>query len=175
MRMVLTLCLAVTTSLMCAQDLTGTWINELGSQLVIDSVDTNGFLFGEYRSSSGVDGKVFPMQGWTNRKPNSPSIAVAFNVHWGEYGSITSWSGYLDQDVQGLFLKTLWHLVRPTEKQPWERIISNSSTYRKEWVCLGLHLQSMKWGSGADSSLFRSFTIDVLFLLVEPLNFKIVY
>jgi len=132
MRLYLLLYFCTTAIFLSGQDLVGTWQNELRSELVIDSVSARGILFGEYRSSSGVDGKIFPMQGWTNSKPDSPSIAVAFNVHWGDYGSITSWSGYLDQDNKGYYLKTLWHLIRPAEEQPWERIISNSSTFRKK-------------------------------------------
>ena len=45
------------------QSLLGTWQNELGSQLVIDSIATGGEISGEYRSSSGVDGKVFQLIG----------------------------------------------------------------------------------------------------------------
>ena len=131
MRKYLLFFLCSITTFLSGQELVGTWQNELGSELVIDSVSAAGTLYGEYRSSSGVDGKIFLMQGWTNRNPDSPSTAVALNVHWGEYGSITSWSGYLDHDDRGYFIKTLWHLVRPNEQQPWERIISNSSTFRK--------------------------------------------
>ena len=132
MRLIFSVCLClIVLTFTDAQEVTGIWTNELGSQLVIDSVGESGDLYGEYRSSSGVDGKVFPLQGWINKKLESPSMAIAFNVHWGEYGSITSWTGYLDEDTQGYYIKTLWHLVRPTEKQPWERIISNASTFRK--------------------------------------------
>ena len=118
-----------------SQDIKGSWQNELGSIFVIDSISSDGFIFGKYKSSSGVDGRIFPLQGWVNNLDNANknekhSIAVAFTVRWDGYGSITSWSGYYDEDQNGPFIKTLWHLVRPNEKEAWERIITNSSTFR---------------------------------------------
>ncbi len=115
-----------------AQEILGSWQNDLGSILVIDSISQQGILSGEYRSSSGVDGRVFPMQGWLNSSEQSASTAITFSVHWGDYGSITSWSGYIDSDSSGRYIKTLWHLVRPGEKEPWERIITNASTFRPD-------------------------------------------
>lgn len=107
------------------------WINELGSVLVIDSIDERGVVFGEYRSSSGVDGRVFALSGFVNSDAATGRLAISFAVRWDGYSSITSWTGFLDHDEQGTYLKTLWHLVRPGEQEPWERIITNSSTFRQ--------------------------------------------
>lgn len=114
-----------------AQDLEGHWQNELGSVLVIDSLDADGALYGSYRSSSGTDGRVFPLIGHWNKKSSDESYAISFTVHWKDYGSITAWSGYTDEDENGPIIKTLWHLVRPGAGEPWERIIANSSTFRR--------------------------------------------
>jgi hypothetical protein len=111
--------------------LRGSWVNELGSLLVVDSVDAEGKIHGQYQSSTGVDGKVFPLLGWVNRGTDEDGIlSVAFTVRWEGYGSITSWTGYLDTDADGHYIKTLWHLVRPGTQYPWERIIANSSVFR---------------------------------------------
>ena len=122
-----------------SQSIEGSWQNELGSIFDIDSISTEGFIFGKYKSSSGVDGRIFPLQGWVNhvdkgnvdngKSEDDFSIAISFTVRWDGYGSITSWSGYYDKDENGPFIKTLWHLVRPSEEEPWERIITNSSTF----------------------------------------------
>jgi len=111
--------------------LLGQWQNELGSILVIDTVSDSGEIVGAYQSSSGVDGKVFALQGFVNEITDSEVVSVAFSVRWEGYGSITSWTGFLDRDKGGLYLKTLWLLVRPGEQEPWERIITNSSTFRR--------------------------------------------
>ena len=112
-----------------SQDIKGAWINELGSILAIDSIAANGVIIGSYISSSGVDGKVFRLTGAVNRG-SSPVISISFSVLWDGYSSITSWTGYIDTDQQGRYIKTMWHLVRPDEVEPWERIITNSSTFR---------------------------------------------
>jgi len=108
----------------------GSWQNELGSVLQIDSISQEGRLYGVYKSSSGVDGRIFQMEGWVNSQPDIPTITISFTVRWAGYGSITSWAGYFDTDEDGTYMKTMWHLVRPNTTEPWERIITNSSTFR---------------------------------------------
>jgi hypothetical protein len=113
------------------QNLVGTWSNELGSALVIDQVMDNGNLIGHYASSTGVDGKIFPLQGWLNKNEEHPDeINISFTVRWEGYGSITSWTGYchvLDGMPQ---IKTIWNLVRSGKQFDWERIITNSSIFK---------------------------------------------
>lgn len=135
LRLLAILFISVYSSILVGQscaDLTGHWINELGSLLVIDKIETDGSITGEYRSSTGVDGQVFPLMGWVNNysgeEPKVPSIA--FSVRWEGYNSITSWTGSCDSDSDGPRIKTLWNLVRPEQEFEWERIISNSSTFR---------------------------------------------
>jgi hypothetical protein len=117
-------------------NLSGPWINELGSIVEIDSIKTqSGEVFGVYKSSLGVDGRNFPLLGWTNYKDENDKedhsvIAISFLVRWGEYGSITSWTGYCSNDAKGPFIKTIWNLVRSVSDQEFEHIITNSSTFR---------------------------------------------
>ena len=126
--------IALPVSQLIGQDCThleGQWQNELGSVLVIDQVLDNGSIAGEYRSSTGVDGKTFPLQGWVNNYQSeiAAPVSIAFSVRWSGYSSITSWSGTCDNNEDGPFIKTLWHLVRPDQEFEWERIIANSSTF----------------------------------------------
>jgi hypothetical protein len=112
--------------------LEGRWENELGSILVVEQISSTGQIIGEYKSSSGVDGKVFPLLGWVNNynADTGSAVSIAFSVKWEGYSSITSWTGTCSNDEEGPKIKTLWHLVRPNQEFEWERIIANSSTFR---------------------------------------------
>ena len=110
--------------------LKGQWLNELGSALIIEDISQDGKIIGQYASSTGVDGKVFPLTGWMNRSEENPEeINIAFMVRWKGYGSITSWTGYCIEDQDGTRIKTIWNLVRSGKEHSWERIITNSSTF----------------------------------------------
>ncbi len=113
--------------------LVGVWQNDLGSQLLIDSVSVSGELCGSYRSLPSVEGKIFALQGYVNQddEQSGGAIALSFAVRWEGFGSLTSWAGYVDADSSGCYIKTMWHLVRPQSEEPWERIITNSSTFRR--------------------------------------------
>ncbi len=112
--------------------LIGAWQNELGSVLHIDSIGSTGEIYGHYASSTGVDGKIFPLDGKVNATTENPhEFNLAFMVRWEGYGSITSWTGYFIDDDKGSRIKTLWHLVRSGKEYDWERIITNSSTFSK--------------------------------------------
>lgn len=111
-------------------DIKGTWINELGSALVIDSIGMEGEIIGHYASSTGVDGKVFPLNGWVNANDEFPEeVNISFMVKWEGYGSITSWTGYCHVENDKPQIKTIWNLVRSGKEFNWERIITNSSIF----------------------------------------------
>jgi hypothetical protein len=133
MRLLLTfLLLQLNTNIALAQDcndLRGEWINELGSVLVIDELSEDHQIIGEYKSSTGVDGKVFPLLGWVNNS-DGEVVSLSFSVRWEGYTSITSWTGSCDTTDEGPRIKVLWHLVRPHQEHAWERIISNSSLFK---------------------------------------------
>jgi hypothetical protein len=116
-----------------AQDcnhLKGQWVNEMGSALIIDDILSNGKIIGDYASSTGVDGKVFPLSGWVNQSDDHPEeVNISFMVKWEGYGSITSWTGYCINPDGVLQIKTIWNLVRSGKEYDWERIITNSSTF----------------------------------------------
>ena len=116
-----------------AQDcnnMVGQWVNELGSVFIIEKIEEDGKILGKYASSTGVDGKVFPLSGWSNRSADHPDeVNIAFSVRWEGYGSITSWTGYCLEDESGAQIKTVWNLVRSGKDFDWERIITNASTF----------------------------------------------
>ena len=111
--------------------LKGRWVNELGSTLIIDEALDDGRIIGKYASSTGVDGKIFPLSGWINTSEDHPDeINISFTVQWLGYGSITSWTGYCIENDDGPVIKTIWNLVRSGKEFDWERIITNSSIFK---------------------------------------------
>jgi hypothetical protein len=114
----------------CSQ-IIGEWQNELGSVLAIDSLTSDGEIKGVYKSSTGVDGKTFNLQGYVNRSDSHPQeVNISFSVRWKGYGSITSWTGYCHIHEGQDQIKTVWQLVRSGKEFDWERIITNSSTFK---------------------------------------------
>ena len=114
----------------CAS-LTGAWQNELGSVLQIDEVLSDGKILGVYKSSTGVDGQTFALQGWVNSNEDHPDEKnLSFSVRWEGYGSITSWTGYCHHFENSDQIKTVWHLVRSGKEFDWERVITNSSIFK---------------------------------------------
>src|SRR5262249_31884195 len=101
-----------TSSPTCASP-TGTWINQMGSEMVIKSVDTTtGAITGQYRTSTGASG-WYPLVGWANSLPAAPPAdnakVISFSVNWGSVGSVTSWTGICRGTNE---LRTLWQLGR---------------------------------------------------------------
>jgi hypothetical protein len=117
----------------CA-DPKGIWGNELKSTLEISSINPDsGMIEGVYSSPSGTSGEKFKLIGWINNaqpKPGKDNVKViSFSVQWGQYGSVTSWSGYCS-DVKGTpKITTIWNLVRSNSDISWDHIITNSDTF----------------------------------------------
>ena len=110
------------------ENMTGEWLNPSGSVLVIENVDKTGSIKGHYLSSVGTDGQRFPLIGWVNQKPHEAerdnTVAITFSVRWGEYGSITSWTGYCKNINDIPTIQTSWHLVRPVTDESYEHILT---------------------------------------------------
>ncbi|MGB3455483.1 MAG: avidin/streptavidin family protein [Litorimonas sp.] len=90
-----------------AHELDGTWVNEAGSAVEI-AVAEDGRLSGVYRTELGAPDaqEGFALTGWVQ------GDVVAFSVSFTGFGSITSWSGQMSEDEDGLFLRTLWHYTK---------------------------------------------------------------
>ena len=116
------------------KSLVGEWVNELGSPLKITDIDlSSGQISGIYKSASGTSGKSYPLIGWVNyqipRQGGDNAVVVCFSVHWGEYGSVTTWNGiYYPQDPNPE-IKTQWLLVRSNTKFEWDHVLTGSSTF----------------------------------------------
>src|ERR1035437_4141615 len=98
-------------------DVKGEWVNELGSTLTIEKVDSStGGVSGTYQSPSGTEGEKFPLVGWTNMlkavQGKDNVTVVSFSVNWGKLGSVTSWSGTCSTKLGTPTIKTVWNLVR---------------------------------------------------------------
>jgi hypothetical protein len=76
---------------------TGTWANDHGSVLVIQSVGANGAVTGTYANNAPgykCAGAVFPLVGWMDGQ------RISYTVLWKnasvDCNSITSWTGYFN-------------------------------------------------------------------------------
>ena len=99
--------------------------------MVIDSIYDSGHIEGVYKSSTGVDGKTYPLYGIRNQDVDIPhEWNISFMVKWDGYGSITTWAGYCSSEISPPVIKTMWYLVRSGKEFSWERITANASTFR---------------------------------------------
>ena len=122
------------------ENMVGVWENQLDEQgeepstLKFDTIDKDtGQLQGFYTSPSGTGGNAFKLIGWVNgkekKKKNNVKV-LAFSVHWGKFGSITSWTGFCEKQKSGMpIIRTVWHLVRPDTNWPWDHILTFTDTY----------------------------------------------
>ena len=119
----------------------GAWQNELGSVLIIESLNPEtGMLKGTYQSASGAGATKFPLIGWANDaepskeapcagcKPNHAQV-YGFTVRWGDIGSITSWTGTCALVNDQPTLKTVWNLARPNSGYDWDHVNAGSATF----------------------------------------------
>lgn len=122
----------------CANPI-GSWENQLGSTLTINSVDPNtGLVTGTYQSPSGTTGEQFPLIGWTNKAPVQPgkdnATLVSFSVRWGSYGSITSWSGLCREENGLATIQALWHLARSNSQYVWDHVLTGNDVFKAKAV-----------------------------------------
>lgn len=120
-----------------SQSLIGSWKNQLGSTLHIETVnDSTGLVTGYYTSPEGTSGERCNMQGWINssstRDGQHQVTPITFSVRWGEYGSVTAWSGYYELRNGEPAIFTVWHLVRSSVEFSYEHVIAGSDIFTKE-------------------------------------------
>jgi hypothetical protein len=96
-------------------DFSGTWKNELGSEM---SLSQNGDkLTGDYNSAVSSDGSHTSgrLRGYCD------GDLIAFIVHWEEFQAITSWVGQVDSD--GVSIHALWQMTKQVDEgQEWASI-----------------------------------------------------
>lgn len=86
--------------------LVGTWQNELGSQMVIQSAN-GGLLTGQYTSKVG-SGSTSPLYG----SYSDDNLVLSFSVNWSTVNSTTAWAGQLREDGK---IHTTWLLVTQSD------------------------------------------------------------
>jgi hypothetical protein len=123
-------CIATSYGQNCS-DIIGDWVNQSGSILRIDSVAGNGLITGRYYSATGVDGKGFALTGWFNYADSGKKPLIGFSVSWGEFHSLTSWTGYCAMhEEQGPVIRTMWYYVNTDREFDWQYLTANSSDFR---------------------------------------------
>ena len=82
---------------------TGTWANDHGSTLVIQSIGTDGSVTGTYANNAPgykCAGVAFPIVGWMD------GSRISYTVRWKnasvDCSSITSWTGYFNEGRLGV-------------------------------------------------------------------------
>ncbi len=114
--------------------LVGTWENELGSTMTINSVSPDGEVRGSYQtavSASSCAKGTFPLVGRTNL----PSLG--FVVSWtndsSKCSSVTAWSGQL-QTVRGENqIVTTWLLTAQTvPRNNWQSTTINQDIFKRK-------------------------------------------
>ncbi|XP_039946493.1 avidin-like [Hirundo rustica] len=106
--------------------LTGMWINDLGSNMTITTVDANGDFTGAYWTAVSATPKeieVSPLLGSQHLPNQLNQPTFGFTVHWSFSDSITVFTGqcFVDDDGKEV-LKTMWLLRSHVEsiKSDWK-------------------------------------------------------
>lgn len=118
----------------------GNWVNQQASTLSIDSIDSaTGQITGTYISPSGTTGESYSITGWVNVLPLPSThdaqvhnaVSITFSVQWGEYGSVTAWTGIYDYRSDDPTIHTNWHLVRSNAPFDWAHILTGADVFQK--------------------------------------------
>ncbi|XP_062369249.1 avidin-like [Cinclus cinclus] len=95
--------------------LTGHWVNDLGSNMTIEAVNSKGDFSGTYHTAVTAttnEIKVSPLQGSMQKGPNQKGQPTfGFTVNWSFSDSITVFTGqcFVDNDGKEV-LRTMWLL-----------------------------------------------------------------
>ncbi|XP_005528070.1 PREDICTED: avidin-like [Pseudopodoces humilis] len=107
--------------------LTGRWVNDLGSNMTIMTVNANGDFAGSYHTAvtaTSNEIKLSPLKGTLQKSPNQKGQPTfGFTVNWSFSDSVTVFTGqcFVDEDGKEV-LKTMWLLRSHVEsiKSDWK-------------------------------------------------------
>lgn len=108
----------------------GMWSNQLGSTMIITSVDNvTRLVTGCYCSPSGTASEWFRLTGFVNSQPflegqNNANL-ISWVVQWGKFGSLTTWSGLCHEIPGSPSIDALWHLTRSNADQTWSHRLTD--------------------------------------------------
>lgn len=105
---------------------TGTWVNDHGSTLVIQTIGADGSVTGTYANNAPgykCAGAAFPIIGWID------GARISYTVRWRnasvDCASITSWTGYFNEGRLGV------EWVLAFEEYGASRIRTGSDSYTR--------------------------------------------
>lgn len=116
-------------------DISGTWYNELSSQMNIQV--QNGLISGTYQSGVGSGAETFALTGLINTQAQN-NAAVGWVVVWTnattDLTSVTSWSGEVQTDAQGnTTIETTWLLTQQTDAaNNWESTLVGKDRFTQQ-------------------------------------------
>lgn len=98
-------------------DISGRWKNAIGS--VMEIKQDGDLLKGKYSTGKGKapENKLFPLTGFIN------GDLIGFTVNFGEYGTITSWTGYIENKKAEMRIITNWIMI--TNRENRENALTN--------------------------------------------------
>ena len=120
--------------------LKGTWMNELGSKMIIHSINIderekhyNNTFNGIYESAVGDAKGYYPLYGTFNY--NNCSTSIGFNVIYSNYkidsGSNAVWSGQIRCEKNQLIIPTTW-LLNIYNQNKWDSTMIGQNIFKKE-------------------------------------------
>lgn len=110
-----------------ATNFAGTWINELGSEVVL--VQTGYALSGTYESavSTGGTKTTGDLVGYVD------GDLISFSVHWRDFQAITAWVGQLDPKAPKDTINTLWQMTKQVAAgDEWASINAGADTFTRK-------------------------------------------
>ncbi|KAF1455713.1 Avidin, partial [Pygoscelis antarcticus] len=93
--------------------LTGSWMNDLGSNMTIGAVNGEGNFAGSYHtavSATTNEIQVSPLQGSQHHANQKSQPTFGFTVNWSFSDSVTVFTGQCFMDKGKEVLKTMWLL-----------------------------------------------------------------
>ena len=108
-------------------DFSGTWVNELGSEVVL--VQANDMLTGTYESavSGGGTTTTGDLQGYVD------GDLISFVVHWRDFQAITAWVGQLDPNASEETINTLWQMTKQVSAgEEWASINAGADYFTRK-------------------------------------------
>ncbi|XP_068781385.1 avidin-like [Struthio camelus] len=117
--------------------LTGSWINELGSNMTISSMSKNGNFSGLYYTAVTATKekiKVSPLQGSQHHKNEQNQPTFGFTVNWSFSDSTTVFTGqcFVDKDGKEI-LRTTWLLRQEVHnlRDDWKATSIGSNVFTR--------------------------------------------
>jgi len=115
-----------------AIDFSGTWVNELGSEMEITVKD--GRVSGKYKTAVGEASPTerFELTGFASVD------RIVFCVNFGPYGTLGAWTGLHDEDKGAEEIYSLWHLPREmqddeeTKEYRWSAILTGVNIFKRK-------------------------------------------